>query len=410
MRIGQPARGVAAAVMTGAALLFVPLSPARAQVAAPEVEVPDARKRLNARVFDRVWHVVERDYYDPSLNGVDWEAARDRFRPEAVAAVDDGALYTTINAMLDLLDDAHAQASSPAVTRRQDAAGRERPVIGITVARGDDGVYRVEAVREGSAAADAGVRPGWRLAGGWTPDHDVIAGQVVRIAFLDEAGATQARELTPRIMPPVPTFVADRSRPGVLVLTVRAFEPGLGRWMGAELAGLGPDVDVILDFRGNPGGRLYEAEAVLGCFLPADVPWAWRTARTGARRLMTTSAPCGELGAPLENDVAVLVGPSSRSAAELTPAALQESGRGLVVGTKTPGAVLISMDADLPDGGRLTLSRADFVTVSGVRLEKRGVTPDVVVAAEAGPDAALAAAIAALADPVDTARAGDGAE
>ena len=44
---------------------------------------------------------------------------------------------------------------------------------------------------------------------------------------------------------------------------------------------------------------------------------------------------------------------------------------------KTIGSVLIAQDTDLPDGGRLTLSRADYVTSGGVRLEKRGVTPDI---------------------------------
>jgi carboxyl-terminal processing protease len=117
---------------------------------------------------------------------------------------------------------------------------------------------------------------------------------------------------------------------------------------------------------------------------------------------MKTGGGCGALDGPVVNDVAVLVDEQSRSAAELTPAALQEARRALVVGAPTAGAVLISQETRLPDGGRLTLSRADFVTSGGVRLEKRGVTPDILAAAP-GPDApggrdpALEAAIAALA-------------
>jgi carboxyl-terminal processing protease len=72
-----------------------------------------------------------------------------------------------------------------------------------------------------------------------------------------------------------------------------------------------------------------------------------------------------------------------------------------VVGEQTAGAVLISQDTRLPDGGRLSLSRSDFVTAGGVRLEKRGVTPDLTApAAEdeaADQDPALDLAIAALA-------------
>ena len=100
--------------------------------------------------------------------------------------------------------------------------------------------------------------------------------------------------------------------------------------------------------------------------------------------------------------MAVLVDANSRSAAELTPAALQEARRAVVVGAPTAGAVLISQETRLPDGGRLSLSRADFVTSGGVRLEKRGVTPDLSAPLtledrRAGRDPGLEAAVAALA-------------
>ena len=171
--------------------------------------------------------------------------------------------------------------------------------------------------------------------------------------------------------------------------------------MGEQLAQVDPAADIVLDLRGNPGGRLAEADAVLSCFLPSDRVWATRTARSGQRVALRTVGGCGDLQQPVSNRIAVLVDGRSRSAAELTPAALQEAGRALIVGEQTPGAVLISQETRLPDGGRLTLSRADFVTSGGVRLEKRGVTPD--LAAEvspadrrAGRDPVLDAAIAAL--------------
>lgn len=118
---------------------------------------------------------------------------------------------------------------------------------------------------------------------------------------------------------------------------------------------------------------------------------------------MRTAGGCGELTAPVANDVAVLVDNQSRSAAELTPAALQEARRAVVVGAPTAGAVLISRETQLPDGGRLTLSRADFVTSGGVRLERHGVKPDVMASGtaedrRAGRDPVLEAAVAALAD------------
>ena len=365
------------------------------------------RARMNQRVFDRVWSEVRAQYYDPDLHGVDWHAARRTYRPHALTATDDRALYRSLRQMLALLNDDHAGAAPPAIARRQASLRLTRPVIGLTLRLEpeQEGRYVVEQVREGSPAADAGVLLGWHLettgAGVWYPEQDVVEGQDVNLLLVDDEDRKHALVLTPRVMDPKPAFVADRSRDGVVVLRVEGFEAGLGRWMGAQLADLKPDDDVIIDLRGNPGGRLMEADAVLSCFLPADRAWATRTARSGQRIVLRTAGGCGDLEGPSDHDVAVLVDGQSRSAAELTPAALQEARRALVVGERTAGAVLISQDSVLPDGGRLTLSRSDFVTSGGVRLEKRGVTPDLAatVSAEdrlAGRDPALAVAIAAL--------------
>ncbi|HVL40963.1 MAG TPA: S41 family peptidase [Brevundimonas sp.] len=374
--------------------------------AAPDRE----RIRMNQRVFDHVWNEVRREYYDPHLHGVDWNEARRTWRPVALAATDDRTLYRSLREMLNLLDDDHAGAAPPAVARRQDQLRERRAAVGLSLRadRDNQDSYLVEQVREGSPAAEAGVGVGWRLiadgATGWTPDQDVVEGRPLVLTMIDADGAVRPTVLNPRIMEPRPAFVADRSRPNVLVLRVEGFEQGLGRWMGEQLAGVTPDTDVVIDLRGNPGGRLMEADAVLSCFLPANMAWATRTSRNGRRVELKTAGGCGALTAPVANDVAVLVDDQSRSAAELTPAALQEARRAVVVGAPTAGAVLISQETRLPDGGRLTLSRADFVTSGGVRLEKNGVKPDLaapVAAADrrAGRDVALETAIAALAAP-----------
>ena len=246
---------------------------------------------------------------------------------------------------------------------------------------------------------------GWLLPGvdgvPWGPEVEVHDGVPVQAELRDEAGEVHSLQIIPREMDGPPAFTADRSRPGVLVLKIDGFEPGLGRWLGHELEGLPPSVDVVLDLRGNPGGRLREANAVLACFLPRAQPWATRRARSGREYVLRVDERCGDLTGPVDNDLAVLVDQSSRSAAELTPAALREAGRAIVVGEQTTGAVLIAQDTRLPDGGRLTLSRADFVTRGGVRLEKTGVTPDIAVSRtleqrRAGLDPMLDAAVAAL--------------
>ena len=410
-------RRVLLSMIAGTVLLagtaFAPVSVARQAVEGPAAPSRE-RIRMNTRVFDTVWSTVRRQYYDPGLHGVDWNAARETFRPQAVAAADDRALYRALGAMLDLLDDDHAGAISPAAARRQDQLRSRRAVMGVTLVRQDGDLWRIDSVRRGSPADQAGLEPGWTLqtvdGQSWGVDFDVEDGRTIQLDLTDETGAARRVLIVPRVMDPIPAFSVDASRPGVVVLRVEAFEAGLGRWLGQRLAELPPQTDVILDLRGNPGGLLMEADAALSCFLPVDQAWATRVSRNGRPMVLSIMPGCGDLTAPVANDVALLVDGSSRSAAELTPAALQESGRALVVGEHTAGAVLISQDSPLPDGGRMTLSRADYVTAGGVRLEKRGVEPDILVTRtaedrRAGLDPALDAAIAVLALEPDAQRA-----
>ncbi len=378
----------------------------------PAAAAPDrARAALNRRVFDAVWNEVRRDYYDPALKGVDWRQARAELRPLALAATSERELYAVINDLLDRLDDDHASAAGPAVVRRNDSLRHRRAVIGIRMSEGDDGRYRIESVRPGSAAEAAGIVAGWALESvdgqAWGPEIDVVHDRPLSVRLTDEAGGLRELTVVPRDMDPQPPFMVDRSRPGVLVLRVAGFESGLGRWMGDQLRDLPRETDVVLDLRANPGGLLMEADAALSCFMPADHEWARRVGRSGRAVALRIKPACGDLQVPVTNDVAVLIDDRSRSAAELTPAALQEARRAIVVGEPTAGAVLIARDTRLPDGGRLTLSRADFVTTGGVRLEKRGVSPDLMVemaGADSSADPALELAIRAMNREVPTTR------
>jgi carboxyl-terminal processing protease len=97
----------------------------------------------------------------------------------------------------------------------------------------------------------------------------------------------------------------------------------------------------------------------------------------------------------------VLVDEGTASTSEIFAGALQESGRAVVVGEPSLGAVLPSVVEKLPNGAIFQYPVADFKTPKGVLLEGRGVKPDVdvlLVRADflAGRDPALDAALAYL--------------
>ena len=77
--------------------------------------------------------------------------------------------------------------------------------------------------------------------------------------------------------------------------------------------------------------------------------------------------------------VILLVDELSGSTSEVFAGGLQASGRAIVLGSRTAGAVLPSLLRVLPTGAALQHVIANFETPNGVVLEGRGVMPDIVV-------------------------------
>lgn len=397
-------RGTLAAAVALWALALAPL--AHAQAAAPQAVLQPAvaaapsaeRARLNQRVFDRVWRTVDQSYYDPETHGLDWDALREQYRPRALAAVDEPSLYAVLGEMMDRLDDAHANVVSPSAARYEANRDKPRPQLGVLLLR-TEGRYLLEDVRAGSPAEEARVELGWEVRSidgrPFFPGLSLEPDVPVAVEFVDGAGAVRPMRITPRLMePPVRRRAAWKD--GVMVLTFDGFDPGVGRWVEAQLAGLPPGTAVVLDLRNNRGGLLAEANDVLSCFLPDGLKWAQFRNRRGQQAMLTLKRACK----PFDGPLAVLVNGASRSAAELTPAALREQGRAVVVGRRTAGDVLISTEWKLPDGGEMSLSIADIRMAGGARLEGSGVEPDIAATTtledrRAGRDPALDAAVAA---------------
>ena len=73
----------------------------------------------------------------------------------------------------------------------------------------------------------------------------------------------------------------------------------------------------------------------------------------------------------------VLVDGGSASASEIVAAALQDSGRAVVVGSSSFGKGTVQTVLRLPNQGELTLTWARFHAPSGYALHRRGVLPDI---------------------------------
>jgi carboxyl-terminal processing protease len=137
---------------------------------------------------------------------------------------------------------------------------------------------------------------------------------------------------------------------------------------------------VLMDLRNNGGGSLREAVELTGLFLGKVPVVQTRDAKgdiTVARNLQTDLAWSGPL--------AVLINRGSASASEIFAAAVQDYGRGLVIGEPSFGKGTVQTVASLdriaknatPVFGDLKMTIAQFFRVNGSTTQLRGVTPDI---------------------------------
>jgi carboxyl-terminal processing protease len=137
---------------------------------------------------------------------------------------------------------------------------------------------------------------------------------------------------------------------------------------------------LIMDLRGNGGGHLTEATALSGLFIPGGPIVQLR--ETGGR-VEVLDDP--EPNIAWEGPLIVLVDRFSASASEIFAAAIQDYGRGLVVGQQTYGKGSVQNLYPLdryalgpdPGFGQLTVTIGKYYRVTGESTQHRGVQPDI---------------------------------
>ena len=172
----------------------------------------------------------------------------------------------------------------------------------------------------------------------------------------------------------LPAYVASTELiPGVVMLRIPQFSRGISAALDSALPQHGDARALVLDLRSNPGGLLDEAVAVADQFLDGGL--IVRLTLEGADEQMFSAGSGGDLARPL----VVLVDRGTASSAEVVAAALQDRGRGVIVGSATYGKGSVQESVLQPDGSRQSRTVGHYVTPNGSDIDGVGLTPDVLV-------------------------------
>lgn len=326
-------------------------------------------------VWDKVETSIRRGYYAREKRRDEMERLLAKYGPTAKTAPSRAAFDTTVDAMIAEFHDSHfdfltqdEQGYYMMDSLTRGAQAEAMPHIGAWFRRAADG-YTVQMVLEGSPAEKAGLHQGDVITTidgkPFTPVASIrdSVGKVVRLAYRRGNEANQAEATVQRstalkmfhdaTLASARTVEKGGKRLGYLHLWTQA-SGAFSRTLADALKGQFKDTDgFILDLRGGFGGH-----------------------PEGFAELFAKGA--------YEKPLAVVIDRSSRSAKELLSFQLQRSRRATLVGETTAGHVLGTRPLRVNDWSYLEIPMVD-IQVAGVRLEGRGVSPDIEVPPDANP-------------------------
>ncbi len=354
------------------------------------------QQALRAEVFGEGWAALDEYFYDPAFHGVDWRAQYAKYRPWALAASSQDDFTDVMNLMLDELNASHLG------YRPKTKEGEATGFLGALFAPAPDGEgVVVREVLDDAPADRQDVRlvAGERIVGvGGRPvraDADVYAlfadtvGQRLPLQIKGRDGKLRTAVVTPV------SLAAERAlRYGQWVRQRRAIvdKASGGRLGYVHIEAMGMESfetferdlyaaahgkeGLIIDVRSNGGGWTTDyLMAVLqvtrhAYTVPRDAPKDVRAYPQDRLPLAAWTKPA-----------LTLCNEESYSNAEIFSNAFQVLGRGLVVGTRTFGAVISTDGTTTLDGALVRLpTRGWYMAGNGENQENRGAIPDVDVA------------------------------
>jgi carboxyl-terminal processing protease len=321
-------------------------------------------------VFWEAWHILERDFYSDL--------------PDAQQMT-----YSAIRGVIDDLDDEYTAFLEPemAAIVREDMSG-SFDGIGAVVNMNDDGQLEIVRTFEGKPAARAGLKPGdIVLAVGDTVIEEMSvfeavalirgpAGSIARLT-IQRQGVEEpfiVEVVREKIeMPVVESRMLDDD---IAYLKLAEFNAQAASKLKAGLQSLLAEhpKSLIFDLRDNPGGFLNVAVDIGSQFV-GEGSILVEKLKGGQER----DYPAQEGGLATDVPLVVLVNGGTASASEIVAGAVQDSGRGILIGEQTLGKGSVQLSHHLSDGSELRVTIARWFTPNGRAIHEEGLAPDIQV-------------------------------
>ena len=340
-----------------------------------------------AEMYDDVWKIVNKKYYDPSNNSQDW--ARWRYRYENKLKTKEDA-YVAIETMLSSLNDPYTRFLDPKEFS-EETQSIKASLKGIGTQIGiRDGELVIIAPLEDSPAERAGLLADDRIL--------EINGESTKGINIDAAAdkirGEKGTTVTLLIQRKgVPNKLYSVVRDEIEVKSVSCKPPfeteipndiqyiRLSSFISKNAAGEIESIlnnsshvkGYIIDLRSNPGGLLtnaiYISDMLLrGGIIVSTVDRDSYKTTTRARIQQVTDKP-----------IVVLINKGSASASEILSGAVKDNHRATIAGEQSFGKGLVQEINRLPDEAGMNITIQRYLTPSGTDIHKKGITPDVVV-------------------------------
>jgi carboxyl-terminal processing protease len=252
-----------------------------------------------------------------------------------------------------------------------------------------DGDFEIISVLPSSPALEAGLESGdvIRSVDGESVEAMTVDEAVVRIKGpegteveigVERSGESLSFTIVRRSID-IPNVQASMTRGNLGYVRLLGFARGAADQVRVEVEKLteaGAE-GVVLDMRDNGGGLFNEAVRVASVFIEDGEIVKYRE-RSKKDVVYDAKGDAFE-----EIPLVVLVNEGTASASEIVAGALQDTDRGIVVGTTTFGKGSVQEVIPLVDASAIKLTTAAYVTPEGRNIHGRGIKPDVRVEAEA---------------------------